>query len=75
MEQEINKIKDERDGERQEKEEKEAILEALSVQIEDKDRQIDIKTEEIRILLEKMESYRKSKDEEASKLKDQLGKA
>jgi chromosome segregation ATPase len=70
VEVEIQKIKDERDGERLEKEEKEQQLEHLQGQIYERDNQVDVKTEEIKILLERMEDYRKSKDREVEKLRD-----
>ena len=51
------------------------MVEAQAAQLEEQQRQVDIKTEEIKILLEKMDQYKRQKDEQCDKLKDSLAKA
>lgn len=75
VEQEVTKIKDGQDKERQELLDKEELIGQLNNQLEQFSRQIDIKNEEIKILLERMEQYKKHKDDQVVKLKQQLAKA
>lgn len=75
VEQEVTKIKQKQDEERQEFEEKDQVILSQAGQIEEYSRQIEIKDGEIKILLERMEQYKKHKDDQISKLKDSLQKA
>ena len=59
----------------QEHQDKEDLLLNQSQQIEEFSRQVDIKNEEIKILLERMEQYKKHKDDQINKLKFALDKA
>jgi FtsZ-binding cell division protein ZapB len=58
VEQEIMKIKDAQDGDRRQVQEKEALIEELSVINDQLQRQNDTKADEIRVLIDKMESYK-----------------
>ncbi len=52
------KIKDAQDGDRRQVQEKEALIEELSVINDQLQRQNDTKADEIRVLIDKMESYK-----------------
>lgn len=73
--QEVTKIKTMQEEERQEFQEKEELILSQTTQIQEYSRQIDIKNEEIKILLERMEQYKVHKDDQISKLKESLSKA
>ena len=75
VEQEVTKIKQGQDQERHELNEKEDLIQQLNINLEQFSRQIDIKNEEIKILLDRMEQYKKHKDDQLVKLKDSLSKA
>lgn len=55
--------------------EKDETIAHLQQQLDEFSRQIDIKNEEIKILLDRMGEYKKHKDDQITKLKDSLSKA
>ena len=63
VEQEVTKIKQSQDAERQEIQSKDELNQAMNLQLEQFQRQIDIKNEEIKILLDRMEQYKRHKDD------------
>lgn len=64
VEQEVTKIKHgQEEAERQLVMEKDEMIQNMNIQLEQYARQIDIKNEEIKILLEKMEQYKRHKDD------------
>ena len=75
VEQEVTKIKQSQDAERQEIQSKDELNQAMNLQLEQFQRQIDIKNEEIKILLDRMEQYKRHKDDQVTKLKGELQKA
>lgn len=76
VEQEVTKIKQgQEEAERQMAMEKEDTIQSLSIQVEQYARQIEIKNDEIKILLDKMDQYKKHKDDQVNKLKDKLQRA
>ena len=75
MESEVAKIKDSQDADRRAAQEKDNIIEDLTLANENLVRQSDIKGDEIRTLIEKMEGYKRTKDQEALRLRKKLAGA
>jgi FtsZ-binding cell division protein ZapB len=66
------KIKDSQDSDKRQVQEKEAVIEELSQINEQLQRQNEVKADEIRALIEKMESYKQQRDNESMKLRKRL---
>lgn len=75
VESEVAKIKDSQDADRHAAQEKDNIIEDLTLANENLVRQSDIKGDEIRTLIEKMEGYKRTKDQEALRLRKKLAGA
>lgn len=75
VESEVAKIKDSQDADRRAAQEKDNIIEDLTLANENLVRQSDIKGDEIRTLIEKMEGYKRTKDQEALRLRKKLAGA
>ena len=75
VESEVAKIKDSQDSDRRAAQEKDNIIEDLTLANENLVRQSDIKGDEIRTLIEKMEGYKRTKDQEALRLRKKLAGA
>jgi len=58
VEQEILKIKDSQEGDKQQVQEKDALIDELQGVNEQLQRQNEVKAEEIRLLIDKMEQYK-----------------
>lgn len=69
------KIKEKQDQDKLELQDKEELIAELREVNQDIIRQNELKTEEIRIVIEKLEQYKRGKDGEIQKLRKQLGQA
>ena len=54
---------------------KDETIQSQAMEIDQANKQIEIKNEEIRILLERMDQYKKHKDDQVEQLKGSLTKA
>ncbi len=75
VEQEILKIKDSQDNDKRQVQEKEAYIDEISSINDQLQRQNETKGEEIRLLIDKMESYKSQRDQEGLKLRKKLAQA
>ena len=69
---EVEKIRDQQESDKRNTQEKDAVIEEMGNQIEMLSRQSDTKGEEIRTLIEKMEAYKRQKDQEVLKIRKKL---
>jgi phage-related tail protein len=69
---EVEKIRDQQDSDKRNTQEKDAVIEEMANQIEMLTRQSDTKGEEIRTLIDKMEAYKRQKDQEVLKIRKKL---
>ena len=72
VEQEVTKIQKKQEEERTQFAENQQLIHEQGREIDDLSRQNEVKNQEIKTLLEKMEQYKKHKDEQVAKLKESL---
>lgn len=75
VEEEVGKIKEGQEAERRAMQDKEAVLEQLTMENEQLQREHLVKQEELRLLLSKLDDYKRGKDEEVLRLRKKLQSA